>query len=196
MKRVLLIALSMTFAITPQATAAEYSYWGYWHGSAGKWSMSNEGATFVPADGTVEGWRFVKTAGDEMPSEPRVAPDFESLCANTPAESGKKRVGIVIDYGTVEGTGSDALEVKSACAVVATDADGFAVLTSASTIVSDKGMVSCVDGIPSGTCPAIEAMTTSAPVEEDKGGVSPVAAVVGLGLIGSILLLIRRKRSL
>lgn len=196
MKKVSLLVLAMLFIATPQAQAAEYSYWGYWHGDAGKWSMSNEGATYVPADGTVEGWRFVKTAGDEMPAEPRVAPDFESLCGSTPEQSGSKRVGIVIDYGTVEGTGSDALETKSDCAVLPVDADGFAVMSAVSEMTSDSGMVSCIDGVPSGTCPQSKAVLTSAPVDEQKSNnFTVVGLVVGLTLLASAFALIRRKRS-
>lgn len=196
MKKFSLLVLSLVFVSAPQAQAAEYSYWGYWHGTDGKWSMSNEGATFVPADGTVEGWRFVKTAGDEMPTEPRVAPDFNSLCGTTPAEAGNKRVGIVIDYGTVEGSGGDSLDTKSLCAVVPTDADGFAVISAVSSITSDSGMLNCVDGVPSGTCPAPEVMTTTAaPTEEEKQNYAPIGAVVALALLASAVALIRRKRS-
>lgn len=196
MKKLVLLIPALLFVYTPVASAAEYSYWGYWHGANSEWTMADTGATFVPADGSVEGWRFVKTAGDEMPAAPQAPADFEALCGDTPAEAGSKRVGIVIDYGTVEGSGSESLETKTECAVVPAEADGFAVLDAVSSSTSDSGMVSCIDGVPSGTCPtATTALTTSAPVEEEKQNYTAVGAVVLLTLLASAVAVIRRKRS-
>ena len=62
--------------------------------------FSNQGASRRPADGGVEGWRFAISPATSSTIPPRHSPSFSSLCGNTPAEDGKKRVGLVIDYGT------------------------------------------------------------------------------------------------
>ena len=89
-------------ALAPAAHAASaYRYWSYFTSSDGTWTYAMKGpADLVPADGTVEGWRFAVTS-DAMatPPTPVQAPDFATLCKDVPAEAGKKRVGLVIDAG-------------------------------------------------------------------------------------------------
>lgn len=180
------VIIGVTIAFIPtSAQAAEYEYWSYFHGADGAWSMSMEGATYIPADGTIEGWRYVKTAGDALPENPRVAPDFNSICANTQPEEGKKRVGLVVDFGTV--ASDDERPPVTECALVDEGADGFAVL-SAVRIVTDNGMVSCIEGVPSSTCEAVPALMTTTAVDESEDSSSlPIGplllfvALVGAG---------------
>lgn len=124
--------------------------------------MSNDGATFVPQDGTVEGWRFVKTADTDPAPEPRTAPDFSAICGSTEAKADFKRVGVVIDYGTVEGSGGSSRSNLVECVQVPTSADGFAVLNAYASIGVDKGMVCSVESVPSDACPSTLAPTQQA----------------------------------
>ncbi|MEV5707157.1 hypothetical protein [Actinoallomurus sp. NPDC052274] len=57
---------------TPPASA----YWSYWHASnGGTWTYSNQGAsTYVPAQGSFEGWSFSTNAGPDTNPPPRVTP--------------------------------------------------------------------------------------------------------------------------
>ncbi len=103
---VALIAVLMVGVATPSAVATTtYRYWSYWIVDAGtspEWGYAPEGAgTRVPADGSVEGWRF-GLAGQVSDIKPSVDPDFESICAGTERQDGAKRVGVVIDPGTVD----------------------------------------------------------------------------------------------
>ena len=101
-----LIAVLVVGVATPSAVATTtYRYWSYWIVDAGtspEWGYASEGAgTRVPADGSVEGWRF-GLAGQVSDIKPSVEPDFESICAGTERQDDTKRVGVVIDPGTVD----------------------------------------------------------------------------------------------
>jgi hypothetical protein len=188
---------SIAFMLIPTsaAHAAEYQYWSYFHSQDRTWAMAMEGATFIPADGTVEGWRYVKTAGEEMPALPRVAPDFAALCAETEPAAGKKRVGLVIDFGTV--ASEDERETLATCVQVDENADGFQVLSAASTIASDSGMVSCIQGIPSASCEAVPDVTTQAGAEAltDDSRFSPGPLLLfAVMLLAGLAFLIRSRR--
>jgi hypothetical protein len=58
------------------------------------------GPTVDIADGSVEGWAFTFSS-EAIPdaTSPSVLPDFQSICGKTRPVSGKKRIGIVIDFG-------------------------------------------------------------------------------------------------
>lgn len=101
-----MVAFATLVSTAPQASAANYLYWSYWQQTAGKWAFSSVGADkATPSDGAVEGWRWAIDDGSGSRS-PRVLPTFEQLCASTPAEAGKKRVGLVVDFGRdVDGDG-------------------------------------------------------------------------------------------
>ena len=186
-----LIAIPVLTAVAP-AQAATYQYWSYFHSGEGAWVMAMEGATRVPADGTVEGWRFVETSGDEMAPEPRVAPDFTALCAGVEAAAAQKRVALVVDYGTVV----DERDTLSTCVSVPADADGFAVLQAATTIEAANGMLTCVQGIPSSSCEAVPDLiaTTTGSVEPDSGISVTTVIYLTAAIVVAIAFLIRRFR--
>lgn len=137
-----------------QANAAGYRYWGYWQLSGSTWGFAPKGPDQItPADGSVEGWRYA--VGDETSTRmPRVTPTFQQVCANTPAETGKKRVGLVVDFGRdvdgAAGVTPPALLVK--CAVVATTATGADVLATAGALRLDKALVCGIAGYPATGC--------------------------------------------
>ena len=96
-----LAALTIGLLTASPAQAANYQYWGYYQLADGAWTFAQKGpAETNPADASVEGWRWAITEeSGTPPRNPRVTPTFEQVCGTAAAESGKKRVGVVIDYG-------------------------------------------------------------------------------------------------
>ena len=94
----ILVTAAGAFVAAP-AQAAAYRYWGYFHLTKGAWAFAQTGpAQVIPADGTVDGWRFA-VADESSIRTPRATPTFDALCAGTATKAGTKRVGLVIDYG-------------------------------------------------------------------------------------------------
>ncbi|HET7684720.1 MAG TPA: SCO2322 family protein [Marmoricola sp.] len=147
----LLVALVLPVAA---ANAAAYRYWGYyqWDGSA--WQFASKGPDQLkPADGAVEGWRFAVTTPDSSRT-PRVEATFDEVCGDTAAESGKKRVAVVIDYGRSADSedGSTPPEPVAECASVDTAATGLEVLGAVADVRAEKGLVCGLDGYPASGC--------------------------------------------
>ncbi|MFE6053518.1 SCO2322 family protein [Kitasatospora sp. NPDC056446] len=91
------------------AQAAGYRYWSFWRGAeGGGWAYQQQGpAIAVPPDGAVDGWRFAASPdGGQDAAKPRTAGSFADICAQTPAQDGRKRVAVVLDFGTAEDTGA------------------------------------------------------------------------------------------
>jgi len=146
----LLLALVLPAAA---ASAAAYRYWGYYTLSGSSWQFATKGpGQTTPADGSVEGYRFaVGAEGDTR--MPRATPTFGDLCGSTKAQSGKKRVGVVLDYGrTADSANGTPPKPKGACALVATNATGAEVLAAVASVRADKGLVCAIDGYPSTGC--------------------------------------------
>lgn len=136
------------------ASAAAYRYWGFFQLQGSTWAFATKGPDQVtPPDGSVEGWRFA-VAGESDSRTPRASATFDQLCGSTAAESGKKRVGLVIDYGRAadaeEGTTPPAPTGK--CAVVAPAATSAEVLAAVATVRAEKGLVCAVDSHPATGC--------------------------------------------
>ena len=138
-----LAALTIGLLTASPAQAANYQYWGYYQLANGAWTFAQKGpAETNPADGSVEGWRWAITEeSGTPPRNPRVTPTFEQVCGTAAAESGKKRVGVVIDYGrTVDGDGGATPPgVVAECAVVPTAATGAEVLAAVATVRNGDG---------------------------------------------------------
>ena len=150
---VALLAAVVLPAPTAQATA--YRYWSYWVGTDGPWSFSAQGAARVPQDGDVDGWRFAVSQSTGSSTPPRHLSDFESICGDTAAADGRKRVGVVIDFGT--GTDAPPGQTPPAgpvvgCVVVASDANGYAVLDAVTSLRVDAGLICGIAGYPSTGC--------------------------------------------
>jgi len=146
-----LLGLAVALLLPAAANAAVYRYWGYYHLTDGKWEFYMTGpAESKPADGSVEGWRFA--VGTEAVTRfPRAVPSFEDICGDTKAESGKKRVAVVIDYGREADSedGATPPEAVGRCAVVATAASGQEVLTKVAALdINKDGIVCSIDHYP------------------------------------------------
>ncbi|MFF7734859.1 MULTISPECIES: SCO2322 family protein [unclassified Streptomyces] len=121
----LLLASLLLCAGAGQAQAAGYRYWSFWERDSGRWVYATQGPSLVrPSDGDVQGFRFAVSEDSGDAARPRGEADFAAICAKTPAQDGRKRVALVLDFGTA----SDAPEgetppaARTACARVSPDA--------------------------------------------------------------------------
>lgn len=140
-------------AVLPAAADA-FRYWGFYQLTDGAWTFALTGAgENVPADGTVEGWRFA-VAGENSSRLPRAEVTFDQLCGAVEAGPDEKRVGIVVDYGTPEDApeGSQPPAHRGDCAVVPAEATSTDVLTAVLDARVEGGLVCGVGGYPSTGC--------------------------------------------
>lgn len=191
-----------------QAQAVGYRYWSFWDLTGGKWTYATQGpSTARPSDGDVEGFRFAVSADSQDASKPRGNADFASICAKTPAQSGQKRVALVIDSGTTADapSGETPPASRTACARVPSDATtADALATVATPLRYDTNALLCaIAGYPRTGCG--DQVTTSrtpsptaAKAEPTHHGPSVgllagIAAVAALG--GAAIWQTRRRRS-
>lgn len=151
-----LAALTMGLLTAAPAQGANYQYWGYYQLADGAWTFAQKGpAETNPAEGSVEGWRWAITEeSGTPPRNPRVTPAFADVCGTAAAETGKKRVAVVIDYGRdVDGDGATPPKPVSKCATVPTAATGAEVLAAVAIVRNgDGGLVCGVDNYPATGC--------------------------------------------
>jgi hypothetical protein len=150
----LTVLIVSTFGLADSAQASSgYKFWNYFHGHGSTWQFADTGAaSYIPGDGSVEGWRYGISDGVHG-RQPRTVPNFGAICADSPAESGEKRVAVVIDYGLFEEapTGETPPKPVGACAVVPTEFNGEQVLQAVATIRIDA-MVCGISGYPATGC--------------------------------------------
>ncbi|MEU0965129.1 SCO2322 family protein [Streptomyces sp. NPDC005917] len=121
----LLIATLTLLAAAAPAEATGYRYWSFWERDGSRWTYATQGpSTEQPDDGAVEGFRFAVSEDSGDASQPRGTAEFGTVCADTAAVRGKKRVGLVIDFGTTADAPSAEQPParRTACAVVLADA--------------------------------------------------------------------------
>ncbi|MDG4859437.1 SCO2322 family protein [Streptomyces sp. T-3] len=119
------LAAFSALLIAAPAQAAGYRYWSFWDLDGGKWAYATQGAsTARPSDGDVQGFRFSVSEDSQDSAKPRGAADFKDICASTPPKDGRKRVALLIDFGTAEDApeGETPPKARTACAQVADDA--------------------------------------------------------------------------
>ena len=163
------VALAIAFiapavAAAP-AHAAAYRYWSYWVGADGGWSFANVGPAFrVPDDGAVEGWRF-SVSGVAGNDQPGFAPDFEAVCADTPAEDGRKRVAVVVDPGAPQDApeGEAPPGAWALCVVAEPRATGYDVLRAAAGVRVQDGLICAINDYPAAECAVVVGDPTPTP---------------------------------
>ncbi|MEU8847311.1 SCO2322 family protein [Streptomyces sp. NPDC048564] len=127
-RRALTLLLAALVLVTGAAQAAQatgYRYWSFWDRDGGKWTYATQGpSTARPSDGDVQGFRFAVSEDSKDAAQPRGAAVFAVICARTPAQDGKKRVALVLDFGTPADapSGETPPARRTACARVAPDA--------------------------------------------------------------------------
>ncbi|MET8948184.1 SCO2322 family protein [Streptomyces sp. NPDC004542] len=120
----LLLAVFLCVAAAGQAEAAGYRYWSFWEHTGGHWTYATQGpSTARPADGDVQGFRFAVSEDSADATRPRGTADFDAICARTPAQAGRKRVALVLDFGTAADApaGETPPARRTACAAVPAD---------------------------------------------------------------------------
>ncbi|NUO91602.1 MAG: hypothetical protein HOQ18_12400 [Dermatophilaceae bacterium] len=151
-----LVAACLAALTVAPAHAAAFRFWGFYQLTNGAWTFAQKGSDqTVPKDGSVDGWRFA-VADEASTRFPRAVLTFDQICATTPAETGKTRVGVVVDFGRPADSADNATppQPKAVCAVVATDATSTAVLAAAGEVRTEKGLVCGVAGYPAKECGA------------------------------------------
>lgn len=152
---VLLIVIATFAGTATAADAAAYRFWGFYQWTNGAWAFATKGAAQVtPPDGAVEGWRLAVSGETTPPRLPRANGDFDQICATTPAEPGKKRVAVVMDFGLPEEApaGSTPPDARGDCAVVDAKASSAQVLAEVATVREEKGLVCAIDTFPASGC--------------------------------------------
>ncbi|MFD3586290.1 SCO2322 family protein [Streptomyces sp. NPDC058683] len=149
-------ALTLLATAAP-AEAAGYRYWSFWERDGSRWTYATQGpATARPDDGAVEGYRFAVSEDSGDASQPRGTADFGTICGDTAAVRGKKRVGLVIDFGTTADAPSAQQPPvrRTACAVVARDATAAEALAAvAKPLRYDTNALLCaIGGYPEKGC--------------------------------------------
>lgn len=138
------------------AEATAYRYWSYWTGGSAGWTFASQGAARVPADGSVDGWRFAVSPATGSSKPPRTAAGFGAVCGSTDPVAGSKRVAVVVDYGTdADAPPGDPPPdgPVAACVVIRADANGYAVLAEATRQIRVEGGLVCgVSGYPATGC--------------------------------------------
>ena len=152
----LLTALLLGGTAGAASAADGYRYWGYYHVKDGDFAFATTGpAGYTPKDGDTEAYRFGASTQSQgiKPRADLSKVDFATVCADTKAAAGKKRVAVLIDYGTAaDADGATVPKPRAACAQVAENANGQQVLAAVTKIRSSKGMVCAIDGYPATGC--------------------------------------------
>jgi hypothetical protein len=211
-----LISALVLVAGAGQAHATGYRYWSFWERSGGHWTYATQGpATARPDDGSVEGFRFAVSAGSSDASRPRGTADFATICADTPAKPGTKRVALVIDFGVPADAPSGETPPahrRTACAQVASDATSAEALAAvAKPLRYDTNALLCaIAGYPQQGCgeqvatakeqgaSAKEAPQKGASAKGSDGGPSlglPIGVGVVAVLAGAAVWQARRRRN-
>ncbi|WP_031476364.1 SCO2322 family protein [Streptomyces bicolor] len=119
------LAALVLLTVAAPSHAAGYRYWSFWDRDGDTWTFATQGpSTARPSDGDVQGFRFAVSEDSKDAARPRGTAVFEVVCARTPAQDGKKRVALVIDFGTAADapSGETPPTRRTACARVAEDA--------------------------------------------------------------------------
>ncbi|MFH8656352.1 SCO2322 family protein [Streptomyces afghaniensis] len=201
----LLLASLLLCAGAGQAQAARYQYWSFWERDGDHWVYATQGpSTARPSDGDVQGFRFAVSEDSGNAARPRGEADFKTICAATPARDGKKRVALLLDFGTTTDapSGETPPPARTACAQVspdATTAEALAVV--AKPLRYDMNAFLCaISGYPEKGCgeqvakqqkPTAEKKNTS----EHGPSLGLVAGIAVVALLGAAAIWQVRRRA-
>jgi hypothetical protein len=151
----LLTTLLFVALFSGTAHADAYRFWGFYQLKDGAWTFASKGpGQITPKDGDVEGWRYAISGESTGQRVPRAAATFEQLCSGTPAADGKKRVGVVIDFGTANEApgGATPPPARGACAQVDAKATSAQALGQVAGVREEKGLFCAIDSFPASGC--------------------------------------------
>lgn len=180
-----LLALVAALAVPAATASSGIRSWGYHQLVDGGWQPVTDGpADTLPADGSVEGWRFAVRQAD--PRVPRAVLTFEDICSGTLPQEGHKRVGVVTDYGRdVDAPpGQSPPDPQASCIVIEESATSLEVISVAHAQVRHQGgdgLVCAVEAYPASGCGDSVAEVSQDQAAEDE----PVEiALVAMGVVG------------
>ncbi|XLE02357.1 SCO2322 family protein [Streptomyces sp. 184] len=148
-------------AVAPAAHAGPaadgYRYWSFWDRDGDSWVYATKGPGLArPADGDVHGVRFAVSEESGGGPRPRGAAGFAAVCGGTEPGDGRKRVALVLDFGTAAHApdGESPPPARTECAFVSDDAtlgDALAAVAEPLRYDSD-GLLCAIDGYPRSGC--------------------------------------------
>ncbi|WP_409236066.1 SCO2322 family protein [Streptomyces sp. PA5.6] len=204
-----LAALLCVLAAAP-AQAAGYRYWSFWERDGAQWTYATQGpGTARPEDGDVQGFRFSVSDDSKDSAKPRGPADFDAICEDTPAKDGRKRVGLVVDFGTAGDApgGETPPKRRTACAQVGEDATSAEALASVAKPLryDSKALLCAIDGYPKTGCGEQVSDGTSTKAQPDttvgggdggNGGpsVGLIAGIAAVALLGGAGIWQARRR--
>ncbi|WP_197085121.1 SCO2322 family protein [Saccharothrix sp. ST-888] len=189
------LAVPLTLLLgTAPAQATGYRYWSFWKWSGSAWAYQQQGPTVhVPQDGGVDGWRFaVSPDGGRDAARPTAAGDFGAICADTPAQPGRKRVAVVLDFGTAaDAPSAEAPPApRTACAAVPTTASSAEVLAVAAPPLryDTNGLLCAIAGYPHAGCgdTVADGGSTRTGGAEHRGSGPSLGLIAGGALIAAL----------
>ncbi|MEU6675737.1 SCO2322 family protein [Streptomyces sp. NPDC046925] len=207
----LVAALLGVLAAAP-AQAAGYRYWSFWDRDGSSWAYASQGpSTARPDDGSVQGFRFSVSEDSKDAAKPRGAADFDTICAKTPAKDDRKRIALVIDFGTAADApdGETPQQRRTACALIADDATSADALAAvAGPLRYDSNALLCaIAGYPKSGCgeqvagngePQKKKSAASEAGDKEGGSGGPsvglIAGVAAVALLGVAALWQARRR--
>ncbi|WFB09804.1 hypothetical protein LRS74_24210 [Streptomyces sp. LX-29] len=176
------------------AHAQGYRYWSFWQREGGSWTYATEGpSTARPGDGDTVGFRFAVSEDSGDATRPRGTADFDTICADTPAKAGSKRVAIVLDFGTAADAPGDETppRARTECARVDGSASAAEALAAvAKPLRYDSSAMLCgIAGYPATGCG--ELAEAGAGAKAERSGASKHASEnrdegPSAGLIGGV----------
>ena len=149
--------VSQSFIAPAHAASKGWRYWGYYQAAAKSttWKAAMTGPTVDIADGSVEGWIFTFSSDDIPSTPPSVKADFQSICGKTKPESGLKRIGLVIDFGSkaYAPQGEKVQKTIVRCVLTAKDSQGIDVLAQEVKVrQANSGLICGFNGYPAKEC--------------------------------------------
>ncbi|MFJ8779257.1 SCO2322 family protein [Streptomyces sp. NPDC102476] len=194
-RRAVLLSLlaGLLLATASPAHAAGYRYWSFWERTGSTWTYATEGpSTAVPSDGDVQGFRFAVSEDSADADTPRGTASFTAICGDTAARDGRKRVALVLDFGTASDapSGQKPPARRTECAVVPRDATTAEALATAAKPLryNTNALLCAIAGYPETGCgEQVTGAAKAAPAGRKQDGGPSVglwagaAGVVALG---------------
>ncbi|MEU1478018.1 SCO2322 family protein [Streptomyces sp. NPDC005760] len=200
---VLSLLPALLLSLTSPAHATGYRYWSFWDRTGTTWTYATQGpSTSVPADGDVQGFRFAVSEDSSDANPPRGTASFTTICANTPAREGRKRVALVLDFGTPSDapSGEKPPARRTECASVpsdATTAEALATVARPLRYGSDA-LLCAIAGYPETGCGEQVAQKKGTGRGESKPDEGPavglLAGVAGIAVLGAAAVWQARRR--
>ncbi|MFF2651967.1 SCO2322 family protein [Streptomyces sp. NPDC058045] len=204
------LLLALTAAL-PAGAATGYRYWSFWQWDHGSWVYATQGPSVErPEDGAVRGFRFAVSADSAHAVTPRGGHDFTEICHGTPAESGRKRVALVLDFGTRQDAPGDERPParRTACARVAPDASSAEALAAVAKPLryNSTALLCAISGYPqtgcgeqvSGSGKGDTAAPTAGPRPATQDGHIPsaglIAGIAAVAVLGGAAIWQARRR--